>query len=85
MEEALKHTYNLVRDSYVEDNGVVQPRPAPRFMDTEPVMPTMWQPDSHREAILQDIGIDEAEARLLSNNPADASKQDSPVHLQRIV
>ncbi|WP_373089667.1 CaiB/BaiF CoA transferase family protein [Sneathiella sp.] len=83
MEEALTHHHNLARDSYVEDNGFVQPRPAPRFMATEPVMPTMWQPDSHREAILRDIGIDEAEARLLSNNPADASEQDTPIHMQR--
>lgn len=60
MDEALTHRHNLARDSYVEDNGWIQPRPAPRFVATEPVMPTMWQRDSDRDAILREIGIDEA-------------------------
>lgn len=60
MDEALLHSHNRARDSYVEADGWMQPRPAPRFLATEPVMPTMWHRDSHRDAILQGIGIDEA-------------------------
>ncbi len=60
MDEALIHSHNRARDSYVEAGGWMQPRPAPRFLATEPIMPTMWQRDSHRDAILREIGIDEA-------------------------
>lgn len=83
MEEVLTHHHNLARDSYVEDNGFVQPRPAPRFMGTEPVKPTMWQPDSDRNAILRDIGIDEAEDRLSPNDRTGASEQVSPTLVKR--
>lgn len=62
MDESIAHQHNRARDSYVEDNGYVQPRPAPRFADTESVMPKMWQADSDRDAILREIGIDNAGA-----------------------
>lgn len=57
MEQALAHEHNKARDSYLEHNGFVQPAPAPRFVDTATVKPTMWQRDSDRVAILQEIGI----------------------------
>lgn len=60
MDEAVAHQHNQARASYVEDGGFVQPRAAPRFKDTEPVPPRMWQPDSDRDAILSEIGCDDA-------------------------
>lgn len=62
MDEALAHQHNRARDSYVEDGGCIQPRPAPRFLDTAGVTPRMWQPDSDRDAILREIGIEDAGA-----------------------
>lgn len=58
MEEALAHDHSSARRSYIESNGYVQPAPAPRFAETEPVRPTMWRADSDREAILREIGIE---------------------------
>ena len=60
MDEALAHEHNKARDSYVEHNGYVQPAPAPRFVDTMTIQPTMWRLDSDRDAILREIGIDAA-------------------------
>ena len=62
MEEAVAHPHSRARDSYVKDNGLVQPRPAPRLMNTASVVPRMWQPDSDREAILREIGVEIAAA-----------------------
>jgi alpha-methylacyl-CoA racemase len=59
MDEALAHEHNRARRSYLEGNGFVQPRPAPRFVDTETIAPRMWEPDSAREEILREIGIEE--------------------------
>jgi alpha-methylacyl-CoA racemase len=59
MDEALEHEHNRARRSYLAGNGFVQPRPAPRFVDTEIVTPRMWEPDSAREEILREIGIEE--------------------------
>jgi alpha-methylacyl-CoA racemase len=58
MDEAITNEHNRARDSYLEDDGLVQPAPAPRFVDTEMVRPTMWRRDSDREAILREIGSD---------------------------
>lgn len=59
MDEALLHDHNRARGSYLEADGFIQPRPAPRFVNTETVKPVMWQPDSDRIAILREIGIDD--------------------------
>lgn len=59
MDEALAHEHNQVRGSYLEANGFIQPHPAPRFVDTEAVAPVMWQPDSDRASILQEIGFED--------------------------
>lgn len=57
MDEAIAHEHNQARGSYVEANGLVQPRPAPRFVGSPPVTPVMWQADSGRDAILRELGI----------------------------
>lgn len=62
MDEALSHDHNRARDSYLKDNGCTQPRPAPRFVDTETIMPTMWRRNSDRDAILREIAGEDAGA-----------------------
>jgi alpha-methylacyl-CoA racemase len=61
MDEAVSHPHGRARSSYVEDSGLVQPRPAPRFMNTASVAPRMWQPDSDRDAILREIGMEDVQ------------------------
>jgi alpha-methylacyl-CoA racemase len=56
-EEAAAHDHNVTRRNYVESSGLRQPRPTPRFVDTETVDPIMWQPDSDRDAILREAGM----------------------------
>ncbi len=56
--EAPLHAHNLARSTYVESGGLTQPHPAPRFADTQTIAPTMWRPDSARDAILREIGAD---------------------------
>ena len=58
MEEAPSHDHNLARRSYISDGGLIQPSPAPRFMNTQTVMPRMWRRDSDRADILREIGVE---------------------------
>ncbi|HEX2795112.1 MAG TPA: CaiB/BaiF CoA-transferase family protein [Croceicoccus sp.] len=58
MDEAPHHEHNQARGSYVTADGLTQPRPAPRFLDTETVAPTMWKMNSDRDAILRELGIE---------------------------
>ena len=64
MDEALAHPHSRARGTYIEDAGLWQPRPAPTFLGTATVRPTMWRQDSDREAILREIGAaNETESR----------------------
>jgi alpha-methylacyl-CoA racemase len=56
MADAPTHAHNLARGSYVDADGWMQPRPAPRFADTAAVAPRMWRRDSDRADILAEIG-----------------------------
>ena len=56
MDDAPAHEHSRARGSYVEADGWTQPRPAPRFADTDIVAPKMWRRDSDRAAILAEIG-----------------------------
>ncbi|RVQ65268.1 CoA transferase [Croceicoccus ponticola] len=58
MEEAPLHEHNRARGSYVTSDGLTQPRPAPRFVDTEMIAPKMWKADSDRGSILRELGIE---------------------------
>jgi alpha-methylacyl-CoA racemase len=40
MEEAPHHPHNIARGTFVEVDGVIQPRPAPRFSRTPSAQPT---------------------------------------------
>jgi alpha-methylacyl-CoA racemase len=57
MSEALSHRHNRARKSFVEIDGIAQPAPAPRFLDT----PTQIQRPparigEHTDAVLKDWG-----------------------------
>ena len=56
MDDAPVHEHSHARGSYVEPDGWMQPHPAPRFADTDVVMPKMWRRDSDRAAILAEVG-----------------------------
>lgn len=58
MDESLTHAHNRARGSYLEGDGYIQPRPAPRFVATEMITPKMWKRDSDRESILEEAGVD---------------------------
>ncbi len=57
MAEAAGNEHNLARGNYVKAGGFMQPHPAPRYVGTQAVMPVMWQLDSDRAAILQEVGM----------------------------
>lgn len=56
MDDAPAHEHSRARGSYVEADGWVQPHAAPRFADTDVVVPKMWRRDSDRAAILAEVG-----------------------------
>lgn len=62
MEEALDDRHNRARGTFVTVDGYVQPSPAPRFIDTQPVAPVMWRRDSDRAALLREIGFEVRDA-----------------------
>jgi len=65
MGEAPRHPHNEFRGTFVEVNGVVQPRPAPRFSRTESVLDRpLAHIGQHTEELLADLGygIDEIAA-----------------------
>ena len=57
MADAPEHAHNRARGSYLEADGLMQPHPAPRFVDTTVVLPQMWQHDADRESILAEVGM----------------------------
>lgn len=59
--EAARHPANVARDVFVDVEGVVQPRPAPRFSGTPTARPTAPSvPASDTEEGLRSWGIDDA-------------------------
>jgi alpha-methylacyl-CoA racemase len=66
MDEAPDNQHNQSRSSYVEADGLVQPRPAPRFVDSATVLPTMWRENSDRDGILREIGMPEGDPSIAS-------------------
>ncbi len=65
--EARHHPHIAARGIYVERDGVLQARPAPRFSaDPHPVVGPVPRRGEHSAAILRDAGLSEVEiARLL--------------------
>ncbi len=72
-EEAVEHDHNAGRDTFVEQDGVKQAAPAPRFSRTEPELPsTAVAPGEHTDAVLSDLGLSDADIASLRRSGAVA-------------
>jgi alpha-methylacyl-CoA racemase len=75
MGDAAQHPHNVARGTFIEVAGVTQPRPAPRFSRTEPVVVSApAHAGQHSRAVLADWGIDpdRIDALVASGAVADA-------------
>ena len=75
MAEAAQHPHNVERGTFIEVAGITQPRPAPRFSRTEPVVVSApAHAGQHSREVLSDWGItaDRIEALIASGAVADA-------------
>ena len=71
LEEAPLDPHNVARKTFVEDNGVVQPAPAPRFSATPgEIQGPPPQNGAHNEEALADWGIDAAVVRDMKSSGA---------------
>jgi len=62
MTEAPKHPHNRHRGTFIEDDGVIQPGPAPRFSRTpSKIQRPPAQPGEHTEEALRDWGFSASE------------------------
>ena len=76
MEEAPKHPHNVHRGTFVEQDGVVQPGPAPRFSRTPgKIQGPPASPGQHTEAALSDWGFSKAELEKLAAQGAIAQSK----------
>jgi len=66
MEEAHLHPHNQARGTFVEENGVLQPAPAPRFSRTRPeIQGPPPIPGQHTEEVLREAGLADKEIEAL--------------------
>jgi alpha-methylacyl-CoA racemase len=66
LEEAPQHNHNVARDIFVRANGVTQPAPAPRFVNSPVEMPgPPPAPGEHRDTALQAWGFSDTEVSEL--------------------
>jgi alpha-methylacyl-CoA racemase len=71
MAEAPKHPHNKHRGTFIEDGGVVQPGPAPRFSRTpSKIQRPPARPGEHTEEALRDWGLSASELEGLRNAAA---------------
>jgi len=62
--EATTHPHTVARRTFVEESGVVQPAPAPRFSRTEPtIQRPPAHPGQHTDEVLDEWGVAEAGVR----------------------
>lgn len=74
MEEAPRHPHNRQRATFVEENGVVQPAPAPRFSRTpSAIQRPPARPGEHTEEALRDWGFNASDLERLRACGAIAS------------
>lgn len=65
-EEAVAHPHNAARQTFVEQDGVTQAAPAPRFSRTAPELPTTaTAPGADTDAVLRDLGHTDADIAAL--------------------
>jgi alpha-methylacyl-CoA racemase len=66
LEEAPEHPHNVARESFVEVEGALQPRPTPRFSRSAPQAPVAARtPGTDTRAVLIDCGFEESEVDAL--------------------
>lgn len=66
-EEARNHPHNVARQAFVEQNGIHQAAPAPRFSRTAPELPpAAAAPGAQTNAILQEYGLSAEEIEKLA-------------------
>ena len=66
MEEAPQHPHNIARGTFVERNGVTQPRPAPRFSRTDSeIQRPPAHAGQHTDELLADLGYSAEEIAAL--------------------
>ena len=69
MNEAHAHPHNAERETFVDINGMRQPRPAPRFSRTNPDLPGESPiPGEHNESALADWGFSADEIAALQSD-----------------
>ena len=69
MNEAHAHPHNAERETFVDINGMRQPRPAPRFSRTNPDLPSESPiPGEHNESALSDWGFSADEIAALQSD-----------------
>jgi len=74
MEEAPRHPHNRQRATFVEENGVIQPAPAPRFSRTpSAIQRPPARPGEHTEEALRDWGFSVSDLERLRACGAIAS------------
>ena len=72
-EEAVEHEHNSVRDTFVEQDGIKQAAPAPRFSRTPPDLPaTAVAPGAHTDEVLGSMGISQDDISRLRESGAVA-------------
>ena len=71
MTEAPKHPHNRHRGTFIEDDGVIQPGPAPRFSRTPgKIQRPPARPGEHTEEALRDWGFSASELERLRKSAA---------------
>jgi alpha-methylacyl-CoA racemase len=66
MREVTSHPHNIARGTFVEDGGIVQPAPAPRFDRTPGVLPPKApKAGEHSRALLEEAGLNSMEIEAL--------------------
>lgn len=71
MSEAYSHPHNVARGTFVEREGVMQPRPAPRFSRTDSeIQRPAARVGEHTDEILAELGFSEEQVAELKENKA---------------
>ncbi len=72
-EEACANEHNSERQTFVEQDGITQAAPAPRFSRTEPTLPsTAVAPGAHTDEILASLNLSSTEIAALKDQGAVA-------------
>ncbi|WP_221794142.1 CaiB/BaiF CoA transferase family protein [Aquisediminimonas sediminicola] len=76
LDDAPHHQHNVARGSFIEVEGVMQPAPVPRFLDTKSAAPRMWRQNSDKVALLTELGFDQREIEEMAKAGAFGLPQE---------